>query len=411
MQVFLVGGAVRDALLGLPARERDWLVVGATPEQMLARGYTPVGKDFPVFLHPQTREEYALARTERKSGRGYGGFQFDTSPDISVEQDLYRRDLTINAMAQDATGQVIDPYGGQRDLQQKILRHVSPAFIEDPLRVLRVARFAARYHPLGFRVAEETLALMRHIHEAGELQFLVAERVWQEIEKAILENCPAVFIETLRSCGALVTLLPEVDRLFGVPQRAEYHPEVDSGIHALLSLQQAAHLSNEGAVRFAALVHDVGKGSTPPAEWPAHIAHEKRSLLLIRQLCQRLPVPHPWRDLALLAAEFHTHCHRAAELRAETLHKVIKACRALHHPERLEQFLLVCEADARGRTGLEQRDYPQPQRFRAALAACRSVSATALAAEGYEGARLGKELEQRQIEAIRSQVPKTGGAA
>lgn len=407
MQIFLVGGAVRDALLGIPVKERDWLVVGATPEQMVAQGYTPVGKDFPVFLHPTTHEEYALARTERKSGRGYGGFAFSTAPDITAEQDLSRRDLTINAMAQDASGHIVDPYGGKSDLEQKILRHVSAAFVEDPLRVLRVARFAARYHHLGFTIAPETLALMTQIQRSGELDFLVAERVWQEIHRALQERHPHVFFQTLRDCAALATLMPELDQLFGVPQRKDYHPEVDTGVHALLSLQQAACLSTDAAVRFAALIHDLGKGETPADEWPRHIGHEKRSLPLIRQLCQRLTAPHDYRDLALLAAEFHTHCHRSAELRADTLHKVLKACRALHHPANLEKFLLVCEADARGRTGLETQAYPQPERFRAALAACKTIQTETLQAEGFSGVRLGNEIEKRQIDAIERLAPKT----
>jgi tRNA nucleotidyltransferase (CCA-adding enzyme) len=402
MRVYLVGGAVRDALLGISAKERDWLVTGATPEQMLAQGYTPVGKDFPVFLHPESHEEFALARTERKSGRGYGGFVFSTSPDITVEEDLSRRDLTINAMAQDEVENIIDPYGGRQDLENKILRHVSDAFVEDPLRVLRVARFAARYHSLGFSIAPETLELMTQIHRQGELDFLVAERVWQETLRALQGNDPQVFFQTLRDCGALATLMPEVDRLFGVPQRKDYHPEVDTGVHALLSLQQAAKISHDASVRFAALIHDLGKAETPSDILPRHIGHEKRSLPLIRQLCQRLTAPHDYRDLALLAAEFHTHCHRSAELRPETVHKVLKACRAFHHPEMLENFLQVCEADARGRTGLEEKPYPQAERFRAALTVCKVIRAEPLLAEGYSGVRLGQEIEKRQIQAIQN---------
>jgi len=402
MRVYLVGGAVRDALLGIPARERDWLVTGATPEQMLLQGYSPVGKDFPVFLHPETHEEYALARTERKSGRGYGGFVFSTAPNITLEEDLSRRDLTINAMAQDESGKITDPYGGKQDLAQKILRHVSDAFVEDPLRVLRVARFAARYHALGFTIAPETLELMTQIRRSGELDFLVAERIWQEINHALNESSPQIFFQTLRECGALAILMPELDRLFGIPQRKDYHPEVDTGVHALLSLQQAAKLSLEPSVRFAALIHDLGKAETPAEILPRHIGHEKRSLPLIRQLCQRLTAPHEYRDLALLTAEFHTHCHRSAELRAETVHKVLTACRAFHHPEMLEKFLLVCEADARGRTGLEEKPYPQAERFRAALTACKAVLTEPLLTKGYSGVRLGNEIKKRQIQAIES---------
>ena len=407
MQIYLVGGAVRDALLKIPFQERDWLVVGATPEDMLAQGFSAVGKDFPVFLHPDSKEEYALARTERKSGRGYKGFAFHTSPDITIEDDLKRRDLTINAIAQDADGKIIDPYGGQHDLEQKILRHVSDAFAEDPLRLLRVARFAARFHHLGFRVATETTALMQQIVAAGEAEHLVPERIWQEIKKALNEKDPHIFFEVLRSCGALAVIMPEIEQLFGVPQRKDYHPEVDTGVHALMSLQQAARLSTDTAVRFAALVHDLGKAKTPADVLPRHIGHEKRSLPLIRQFCQRLAVPNDYRDLALIAAEYHTHCHRSAELNADTLYKVLKACGAFQDKRKLEQFLLVCEADARGRTGWEDKAYPQTERFRQALLACQTVKAASLQAEGYAGVQLGNELQKRQIDAIARLAPKT----
>lgn len=407
MQIYLVGGAVRDGLLGLAIHERDWLVVGATPEEMTAQGFVAVGKDFPVFLHPETKEEYALARTERKSGHGYKGFTFHTSPDITIEDDLRRRDLTINAMARDKNGELIDPFNGQRDLREKKLRHVSDAFGEDPLRILRVARFAARFHQLGFHIAEETMALMRAMVENGEADFLVAERVWQEFQRALEENHPEIFIDVLRQCGALAVIMPEIDELFGIPQRKDYHPEVDTGIHALLSLQQAALLSTDARVRFAALVHDLGKAKTPADILPRHIGHEVRSLPLIRQLCKRLSIPNEYRDLALIAAEYHTHCHKSGELNASTVFKVLKACGAFQDAQRLERFLLVCEADARGRTGLETNPYPQTERFRSGLRAAQTIKASALQAEGFEGATLGAELEKRQIAAIEQAAPKT----
>lgn len=407
MQIYLVGGAVRDTLLKIPFQERDWLVVGATPDEMLAKGFSAVGKDFPVFLHPDSKEEYALARTERKSGHGYKGFAFHTSPDITIEDDLKRRDLTINAIAQDTDGNLIDPFGGQQDLERKILRHVSDAFAEDPLRLLRVARFAARFHHLGFTVADETLALMRDIVAAGEATHLVPERVWQEIKKALNEKNPQVFFEVLRRCTALAVVMPEIDKLFGVPQRKDYHPEIDTGVHTLMSLQQAARLSGDDRVRFAALVHDLGKADTPADVLPRHIGHERRSLPLIKQFCKRLAVPNDYRDLALMVAEYHTHCHRSAELNADTVYKVLKVCGAFHDPDKLEQFLLACEADARGRTGLENRDYSQSQRFRSALQACQTIKAATVQADGYAGAQLGSELQKRQIDAIARLAPKT----
>lgn len=407
MQTYLVGGAVRDGLLGLAIHERDWLVVGATPEEMTTQGFVPVGKDFPVFLHPETKEEYALARTERKSGHGYKGFTFHTSPGITIEDDLRRRDITINAMARDEQGELIDPFNGQRDLREKRLRHVSDAFGEDPLRILRVARFAARFHHLGFNIAEETMALMRSMVDNEEANFLVAERVWQEFHRALEEKNPEIFIDVLRQCGALAVIMPEIDQLFGIPQRKDYHPEVDTGIHALLSLQQAALLSPDTRVRFAALVHDLGKAKTPVDILPRHIGHEARSLPLIKQFCKRLSIPNEYRDLALIAAEYHTHCHKSGELNANTVFKVLKACGAFQDAQRLERFLLVCEADARGRTGLEANPYPQTERFRMALRTAQNIKASALQAEGFEGAALGAELEKRQIAAIEQAAPKT----
>tara|TARA_R100000005_G_scaffold91970_3_gene64920 strand:+ start:4595 stop:5824 length:1230 start_codon:yes stop_codon:yes gene_type:complete len=397
VKTYLVGGAVRDALLDYPCSERDWVVVGATPETLLALGYQQVGKDFPVFLHPETKEEHALARTERKQGHGYTGFIVHCDPAVTLEEDLLRRDLTINAMARDDTGQIIDPYGGQRDLRQRVLRHVSGAFVEDPLRVLRTARFAARYAHLGFSVAPETLALMTDIVNQGELEHLPAERVWIELQKALAERSPETFITVLRDCGALRALLPEVDRLFGVPQSPQYHPEVDTGLHTLMVLQQAAGLTPAADVRFAALLHDLGKGITPEAEWPRHIAHEQRGLALVRDVCQRLRAPNQYRDLALQVCEFHLLCHRARELRGKTLLKLLRGTGALRQPQRFEAFLLACEADARGRAGSEQRPYPQAAYLREALRRARSVSAEAFVAQGLTGKALGEALAAEQI--------------
>ena len=400
MKTYLVGGAVRDKLLGRPVTEKDWVVVGSNPEQMAAAGYTAVGKDFPVFLHPQSKEEYALARTERKTGHGYGGFSFYCGEEITLEDDLIRRDLTINAMAEDEQGNIIDPYGGQQDLQQRWLRHVSPAFAEDPVRILRIARFAARYHSLGFRVAPETLALMQQMVSAGEVDHLVAERVWKETQRALGEPHPAVFIQVLRDCGALARLMPEVDALFGVPQTAIHHPEIDTGLHTLMCLQQAALLSADPLVRFATLVHDLGKGTTPPSEWPRHIAHEARSLPLVKQLCDRLAAPKDYKELGLLVAEFHTHCHRALELTPATLLKTLQRLDALRRPERFELFLLCCEADARGRTGFETRAYPQAAYLRQALQLCQSLSSRDFVAQGLTGQALGDAINQGRLQLL-----------
>jgi len=399
VKTYLVGGAVRDALLGHPYSERDWLVVGATPNEMLQLGYQQVGKDFPVFLHPETKDEHALARTERKQGHGYTGFAVHCDPAVTLEEDLMRRDLTINAMAQDETGDIVDPYGGQRDLQARVLRHVSAAFVEDPLRVLRTARFAARYAHLGFTVAPETLELMSDIVGQGELAHLPAERVWVETQRALGERNPDTFITVLRACGALQALLPEVDALFGVPQTPQHHPEVDTGLHTLMVLQQAALLSPAADVRFAALLHDLGKGLTPQAEWPRHIAHEQRGLPLVRALCSRLRTPNQFRDLALQVCEFHLLCHRAYELRGKTLLKLLRGTGALRQPERFEAFLQACEADARGRAGSEHSAYPQAEYLREALRRAKSVSADTLIAQGISGKALGDALaiEQTQI--------------
>lgn len=402
VQIYLVGGAVRDQLLGFPYSEQDWVVVGATPEQMLADGFTPVGKDFPVFLHPDSREEYALARTERKSGHGYTGFVFHTDPAVTLEQDLIRRDLTINAMARAESGAIIDPYGGQRDLQQKLLRHVSPAFAEDPVRVLRVARFAARYHQLGFRVADETRALMQTMVASGEVDHLVAERCWKELQRALAEPHPEIFIEVLRDCGALARIMPELDQLWGVPQRPEYHPEIDTGVHTLLSLQQAVLLTPDGdtRVRFAALVHDLGKGITPAAELPRHINHENRGVPLVNRLCVRLGVPKEYRELAEVVCAHHLNCHRALELRPQTVLKLFQTLDLFRRPERLQLFIKSCLADARGRTGFEQCDYPPARYLPAAFDAASQVSAQAYVAQGCSGPALGAAIAKGRTVAI-----------
>jgi tRNA nucleotidyltransferase (CCA-adding enzyme) len=400
MEIFEVGGAVRDALLGRPAKERDWLVVGAEPAELLALGYKPVGKDFPVFLHPDTGEEYALARTERKIAPGYSGFTFDTAPSITVEQDLERRDLTINAMARDREGRLVDPWGGRRDVEARILRHVSDAFREDPVRVLRTARFAADLDALGFRVAPETMRLMRDMVDSGEVDALRPERVWKETARALGTARPDVFFAVLRECGALAKVFPEVDALFGVPQPERWHPEIDTGVHVLMALRIAARLTRDTTVAFAVLTHDLGKATTPVALLPRHHGHEERSAKLIEVLCERLPVPKAHRDLALHVARHHTLVHRSAELRAATVLKLIEAVDALRRPERFDSFLLACEADARGRTGLEDQPYPQAERLRAALHAARRVDARALAARGLEGAALGEALRRERIAAI-----------
>ena len=396
MKIYLVGGAVRDKLLNYPSDENDWVVVGSSPEQMVELGYQPVGQDFPVFIKPQTGEEYALARTERKSGHGYQGFTFHTAANISLEEDLIRRDLTINAMAEDENGGIFDPYGGQQDLQAKVLRHVSVAFTEDPLRVLRVARFAARYHHLGFTIAPETLALMASIVSSNELSHLVAERMWKETERALCERSPDIYIQVLRDCGALQILLPEVEKLFGIPQRADYHPEVDTGIHTLMSLQQAAKLSDSPGVRFSVLVHDLGKGITPDHVLPSHKGHEARGLPLVKDVCDRFRVPNEHRQLAMAVTEFHLLCHKAFELRPETILKLLKGLGALKPENRLEEFLLCCEADARGRTGFEDRDYPSSEYLRQARQVAMATNITDLVETGISGAEIGVQLSLRQ---------------
>jgi tRNA nucleotidyltransferase (CCA-adding enzyme) len=407
MKSYLVGGAVRDALLGLRDSDRDWVVVGATPEQMHADGYIPVGRDFPVFLHPDSKEEYALARTERKSGVGYKGFVVYAAPSVTLEEDLQRRDLTINAMAQDSDGTLIDPWGGAADLQARILRHVSPAFAEDPLRVLRVARFAARFASAGFSIATDTMALMSRMSQDGELGHLTAERIWREFDLALQGPDPRRFIEVLRECGALAVLLPEVNQLFGVPQAAEWHPEVDTGLHVLMCLDQAVQLSDDAAVRFAVLMHDVGKGLTPEDNWPHHYGHEKLGARSIEAACQRLRVPTGYAELARLTSLYHTHCHRAAELKPLTLLRTLDALDAFRRPQRLAQFLLACEADARGRTGFENRPYPQAGIFRRAWQHASAISVPELLKSNPvpSGAQSGeiirKRLHEARLRAIR----------
>jgi tRNA nucleotidyltransferase (CCA-adding enzyme) len=400
MQVYLVGGAVRDALLGAAVRERDWVVVGATREELLRLKYREVGRDFPVFLHPETHEEYALARLERKVSPGYRGFTVEFGPEVTLEEDLARRDLTINAIAQAADGTLIDPYGGRGDLEARVLRHVSPAFAEDPVRVLRVARFAARFAPQGFTVAAETLALMRTMVERQEVDALVAERVWQETEKALREPQASEFFRVLRACGALQRIFPELDALFGVPQPAQWHPEIDTGLHTLMVLDQAAALSPETVVRFAALVHDLGKGTTPREKWPSHPGHEERSVSLIEALSQRLRLPVEYRELGVIVARFHGIVHRAFELRPNTILEFMERADAFRRPQRFAQALLACEADARGRGGLETAAYPQRAYLLAARDVAAAIKPTPEDIAGHSGAKIAQFLHQRRTQAI-----------
>ena len=401
MKTYLVGGAVRDEILGYPFKEKDWVVVGATVDDMVAAGYQQVGKDFPVFLHPETKEEYALARTERKTSAGYKGFEVHASPDVTLEDDLIRRDLTINAIAKDENGKYIDPYGGIPDIKNKLLRHVSDAFLEDPVRILRIARFMARYAHLGFVIADETVDLMKEMVSAGEVDALVSERVWQEMQKALIEKTPTAFITTLRDCGALKKILPELDCLFGVPQPVEHHPEIDTGIHTLMVLEQACLLSKAGDVRFAALVHDLGKGTTAKKEWPRHIGHEARGADIVKKVCQRLRIPNEYRDLAERTARFHLHYHRALELKPATIVKTLEQLDAFRKPERFEKFLLASEADARGRTGYENKDFPQGDFFRQALAATKDVDIDELRSLGFENMALANEIKEVRIKAVK----------
>ncbi|WP_305804227.1 multifunctional CCA addition/repair protein [Stenotrophomonas sp. YIM B06876] len=402
MKIYLVGGAVRDALLGLDAGDRDWVVVGATQAQMQAQGYRPVGRDFPVFLHPHTGEEYALARTERKSGRGYRGFVVDADPSVTLEEDLLRRDFTINAIARDeASGELVDPYGGVGDIERRVLRHVGPAFSEDPLRVLRAARFMARFAPLGFRVAPETMVLMRQIAASGELDTLVPERVWQELRKVLASQQPSAFLRTLHEAGALGSILPELEALYGVPQRAEYHPEIDTGRHQEMVSDMAARLAPGDALTgFAALVHDLGKGLTPRAEWPRHLMHEQRGLKPLQQLCERLKVPLDYRQLAEAVCREHLNVHRIDELRDATVLELLSRCDGFRRPERIAQIAIACECDARGRLGFEERAYPQGATLRRLHQAALAINARDIATGDLRGPAIGEALKAARIAAI-----------
>lgn len=404
MKTFLVGGAVRDALLRLPVKDRDWVVVGATPDAMLAEGYKQVGRDFPVFLHPRSREEYALARTERKSGNGYTGFVTQFAPDVTLEQDLQRRDLTINAIAQSDSGELIDPYGGQRDLAKRQLRHVSAAFNEDPLRVLRVARFAARFAHLNFRIADETQSLMREMTLSGELAHLTAERVWKETEKALLTRNPQVYFQVLRDCGALQVLFPEIDNLYGIPAPIKWHPEIDTGIHALMTLAMSAALSDQLDVRFATLFHDVGKALTPPEKWPSHHGHGLAGVPIVEALCQRLRVPNQVRDLALVVTEFHDVVHTIERQPADALIALFDRIDAWRKPDRVEKMALTSEADARGRAGLESMAYPQGDYLRQAFALAQAVPTKNVVAAGFKGAEVREELTRRRVAVLQAEL-------
>ena len=404
MKTYLVGGAVRDRRLGLPGADRDHVVVGATPEQMLAAGYRPVGKDFPVFLHPQTGEEYALARTERKTAPGYRGFVFHADPSVTLEDDLVRRDFTVNAMAEDEDGRLVDPFDGERDLRERVMRHVSPAFAEDPVRILRGARFLARFAALGFTLAPETLALMRDMVARGEVDHLVPERVWQEMQRALASAKPSAFLQVLRDCGALARLLPEVDALFGVPQRAEYHPEIDTGVHVLMVCDQAARLAPGNArIGFAALVHDLGKALTPAHVLPRHIMHEQAGVAPVREVCARYKVPADYRELAVAACREHLNVHRLPELRPETVHELIARCDGFRQPQRIAEMAVVCEADKRGRLGREDEPYPSGALLLRLHAAACGVSARDLDTEGLEGPAVGEALRKARVAAIRDE--------
>ncbi|WKE64762.1 multifunctional CCA addition/repair protein [Gallaecimonas kandeliae] len=410
MNCYLVGGAVRDTLLGLEVHERDWVVVGETPEAMKAQGFEQVGRDFPVFLHPKTHEEYALARTERKKGVGYTGFEVFASPDVTLEEDLIRRDLTINAMAQDQDGNLIDPHGGKSDLDNRVLRHVSDAFCEDPLRVLRLARFAARFAHLGFTVAPQTQALLRQMADSGELAALTPERVWKEMEKALNTGSPQVFFEVLKDCGALQALFPELDNLFGVPAPEKWHPEVDSGIHTLMVLEQAAKLSDDIEVRFAALCHDFGKALTPPDKWPSHHGHGQSGMALITDFCTRFRVPNGCRDLALLVSDLHCQVHTAFELRASTLVRLFDKLDAWRKPERVEKLVLACIADYKGRTGFEEKPYSQADWLRQCFKAARMVDVKAIVARGLKGPQVGEAVNAERIRLVQAEKDARQGA-
>ncbi len=398
MEIYLVGGAVRDRLLGRPVKERDWVVVGSDVDEMISLGYRPVGKDFPVFLHPETNEEYALARTERKTAAGYHGFNFHAAPDVTLEEDLIRRDLTINAIAESADGEIIDPFNGQADIQAKVFKHVSAAFSEDPVRILRLARFSARYS--DFSVDPATLSLMQEMVSSGETSALVPERVWQELHKALAEDTPTNFLQVLRSCGALEIILPEIEQLYGVPQPPKWHPEIDTGVHTELVLEQATKLSTDTQVRFAALVHDLGKGTTPEDILPSHHGHEQRGSRMIKELADRLRIPNDYRDLGMITSQYHTHVHKAAELKASTVAKTLKSVDAYRKPERFEHFLLACEADARGRTGLELLPYPQADYYRKVYLAASNIDTDDMDMSEMGGQQIATEIERRRVAAI-----------
>lgn len=407
MDIFLVGGAVRDKLLGLKPKEHDWVVVGSTPDEMLKLGYKQVGKDFPVFLHPETHDEYALARTERKTAPGYHGFEMFAAPDVTLEEDLLRRDLTVNAIAETPNGELVDPFNGQQDLQDRILRHVSPAFSEDPVRILRVARFAARFAHLDFTVAPDTNDLMQTMVKAGEVDALVPERVWAETNKALGEQTPSRFFEVLRECGALKKLFPEINSLFGVPQPEKHHPEIDTGVHTMMVLEQAAKFSTDNEVRFAALLHDLGKGTTPKNEWPKHIAHEQRGVPLVKNLCDRYRVPGNYRELAELVTQYHLHYFRIGEMRPDTIVKTLEKLDAFRRPERFEQFLIACESDSRGRLGFEDKKPEQTEMMSKLYQAAAKINTEALLEQGLSGAAIGKQLQTLRVEAVTETI-KTG---
>ncbi len=402
MKTYLVGGAVRDQLLGYPVKEKDWVVIGETPESMLARGFVPVGKDFPVFLHPETHEEYALARTERKTAPGYKGFVVHAAPEISLEQDLLRRDLTINAIAMTESGELIDPYGGRQDLERRVFRHVSPAFAEDPVRILRVARFAARYAHLGFKLAGETRDLMQRMVAAGEVQHLVAERVWAELHKALLEKTPSAFFYTLRECGALAVIFPEIDRLFGIPQPPQYHPEIDTGVHVMMVVDMASQLSDKAEVRFAALTHDLGKALTDPEKWPSHHGHETLGLPALEAVCKRLKAPKNFQALAKTVMRYHTHCHRVFDLKATTLVDMLQKLSVFKSNGLLEDYLKACEADIRGRAGFEDRDYPQAGYLRSVAKAAAEIDMESIMAMGLKGKQIGEAIRRARIQAVKT---------
>ncbi|GAC15699.1 multifunctional CCA addition/repair protein [Aliiglaciecola lipolytica] len=402
MKCYLVGGAVRDQLLGREVHDKDWVVVGETVDSMLAAGFTQVGNDFPVFLHPKTKEEYALARTERKNGKGYTGFDVDSSVEVTLEEDLQRRDLTINAMALDQQQELIDPFNGQNDLQTRQLRHVSPAFPEDPLRVLRVARFAARYHPYGFKIAPETMTLMKAMVSEGELDHLIPERVWKETSRALLEDTPDIYFEVLRECGALKVWFPELDVLWGIPNPVQWHPEIDTGIHTMMVVQQVAKISDNLAVRYAALVHDLGKALTDPVQWPSHREHEELGVAPIQALSDRLKVPNDCKELAIMTSEYHTHIHRALELRAATVLKVFNRCDAWRKPQRFKDLLTACIADAKGRLGLEDRSYPQADFMWKAYEVANKVDVKSIIQAGAEGKNIKLRLDEQRINAIKT---------